>query len=238
MPDSDDAHDERARRTTAMDDHHSDAAADSDAADDEDHDDAAADSDVGDDDAAASTGEVPPVVVDDAERLTHLAREAVDDDEAAAYRADRDAQLDAHDFAARVREDDTGETLVLHPEEWVDDGTIRPERVDDTDRAIELSLSGTDSPDDWQAVDDHNRELVERVRETHGDEHAAVVDALADFASNHYAKPIEALSAAELREFDVDYVTRNAWLDDAALAVLEESVRSALDAAKERVPDW
>jgi hypothetical protein len=238
MPDSDDAHDERARRTTAMDDHHSDAAADSDVADDENPDGAAAESDVADDDAPASAGEVPPVVVDDAERLTHLAREAVDDDEAAAYRADRNAQLDDHDFTARVREDDSGETLVLHPQEWVDDGTIRPERVDDTDRAIELSLSGTDSPDDWQAVDDHNRELAAAVRETHGDRHGAVVDVLADFASNHYAKPIEALSAAELREFEAEYVTRNAWLDDDALAVLEESVRYAFDAAKERVPDW
>jgi hypothetical protein len=232
MPDPDDAHDERARRTTAMDDHHSDAP------DDEDHEDVPADSDVADDDAAASTGEVPAAVVDDVERLTHLAREAVDDDEAAAYRADRDAQLDEHDFTARVREDDSGETLVLHPQEWVDDDTIRPDRVDDTDRAIELSLSGTDSPDDWQAVDDHNRELAATVRDAHGDRHGAVADILADFASNHYAKPIEALSATELREFEAEYVTRNAWLDDDALAVLEESVRYAFDAAKERVPDW
>lgn len=231
MPDPQDAHDdaqdERARRTTAMDDRASDAVEDTDAPDDEGH-----------DDEAASTDEVPEAVVDDAERLTHLAREAVDDDEAAAYRVDRDAQLDAHDFTARVREDDSGATLVMHPQEWVEDDTIRPERIEDTDRAIELSLSGSDSPDDWQAVDDHNRELVARVRDAHGDEHAAVVDALADFASNHYAKPIDDLSATELREFEADYVTRNAWLDDDALAVLEESVRYAFDAARERVPDW
>lgn len=231
MPDPQDAHDdaqdERARRTTAMDDRASDAP-DTGRSDDR-------EDDAG---AATTTEEVPAPVVDDAERLTHLAREAVDDDEAAAYRTDRDAQLDAHDFTARVREDDSGETLVMHPQEWVEDDTIRPERVDDTDRAIELSLSGSDSPDDWQAVDDHNRELVARVRDAHGDEHAAVVDVLADFASNHYAKPIDDLSAAELREFEADYVTRNAWLDDDALAVLEESVRYAFDAAKERVPDW
>lgn len=231
MPDpqdaDDDGQDERARRTTAMDDRASDAPDTGRPGDRED-----------DADAAATTEEVPPPLVDEAERLTHLAREAVDDDEAAAYRADRDAQLDAQEFTARVREDDSGETLVLHPQEWVDDGTIRPERVDDTDRATELSLSGTDSPDDWQAVDDHNRDLVETVREAHGDEHAAIVDVLADFASNHYAKPIDDLSAAELREFEAEYVTRNAWLDDDALAVLEESVRYAFDAAKERVPDW
>jgi len=231
MPDPrdphDDAQEERARRTTAMDDRASDAP---DTGRREDR--------PNDADAAATTEEVPAPVVDDAERLTHLAREAVDDDEAAAYRTDRDARLDAHDFTARVREDDSGETLVLHPQEWVDDGTIRPGRVDDTDRAIELSLSGSDDPDDWQAVDDHNRDLVARVRDAHDDEYAAVVDVLADFASNHYAKPIDDLSAAELREFEGEYVTRNAWLDDDALAVLEESVRYAFDAAEERVPDW
>lgn len=225
MPDSDDAHDahdERARRTTALDDSSSDPSDDS---------------GVGDD-AAARTEAVPAPVVDEAERLTHLAREAVDDDEAAAYRAGRDQRLDAHAFSARVREDESGETLVLHPREWVEDGTIQPDRIEDTDRAIELSLSGTDSPDDWQAVDDHNRDLVEAVRAAHGDVHAANASVLADFAGNHYAKPIESLTAAELREFADDYVTRNAWLDDERTAALEDSVRYAFDAAKERVPDW
>jgi hypothetical protein len=234
----DDAQDERARRTTAMDDRFSDTTdtAAGDATETEADTDSGDAADTGDD--AAPTEEVPPTVVDEAERLTHLAREAADDDEATAYRADRDERLDPHDFTARVREGDSGETLVLHPQEWVDDGTIRPERVDDTDRAVELSLSGTDSPADWQAVDAHNRELVETVREAHGDQYAAVVDVLADFAGNHYAKPIEELSATELGEFETDYVTRNAWLDDDALVVLEESVRYAFDAAKERVPDW
>jgi len=214
MPDSDDAHDERARRTTAMDEPASDAG-------DDEGEETDASVDAPDDDAAATTEEVPPPVVDDTERLTKLAREAVDDDEADAYRTDRDEQLAAHDFTARVREDDSGETLVLHPEEWMTEGMIHPERVDDTDRAIELSLSGTDSPDDWRAVDDHNRDIVRRVRDAHGEPHATAVDVLADFASNHYAKPIDDLSAEELREFRGDYVTRNAWLDDETVAVLE-----------------
>lgn len=183
-------------------------------------------------------GELPGSVVDHAERLTRLAREAVDEDEAAAYRTDREETLAEHGFTARIREDDTGETLVLHPEEWLDDGTIRPDRIEDTSRAVEVSLSGAGDPDEWQDVDDHNRALVESVRENHGDVHAANATVLADFAGNHYAKPIEELTATELREFEAEYVPRNAWLDDEGVAVLRESVRYAFDAAKERVPDW
>jgi len=233
MPDSDDAHDERAARTTAIDDAYDDPAGD---AGRESDDATAAAGDASDD--AASTDELPADVVDDAERLTQLAREAVDEDEAEAYRADRDSTLSAYDFTARVREDDAGETLVFHPAEWVEDGAIHPERVDDTDRAVERSLSGAADPDEWAAVDAHNRELAAAVRDEHGDAHGEVADALVDFASNHYAKPVDDLTADELREFAEDYVTRNAWLDDDAEAVLEESVRYAFDAAKERVPDW
>jgi hypothetical protein len=186
----------------------------------------------------ADTAAVPGDVVADAERLTRLAREAVDHDEAAAYRTDRDDRLGEYDYTARVREDDTGETLVCHPDEWVEDGTIRPDRIDDTSRAIEVALSGTGDPDEWDDIDAHNRDLVERVRDDHGDVHAANVSVLADFAGNHYAKPIDDLTAPELREFENEYVVRNAWLDDDQAAVLEESVHYAFDVAKERVPDW
>ncbi|WP_227131916.1 DUF7108 domain-containing protein [Halorubellus salinus] len=187
---------------------------------------------------AASAGELPGRVVDHADRLTRLAREAVDEDEAAAYRTDREETLAEHGFTARVREDDAGETLVLHPEEWLDDGTIRPDRIEDTDRAVEVSLSGASDPDEWQDVDDHNRALVESVRENHGEVHGTNATVLADFAGNHYAKPIEDLTATELREFETEYVPRNAWLDDDQSTVLRESVRYAFDVAKERVPDW
>lgn len=183
---------------------------------------------------------LPEPVVETAERLTRRARAAVDDDEARAYREDRNDRLAEHGYQARVRddEDDAGETLVLHPAAWVDDGVIRPERVADVDRAVEISLSGPDDPDDWAAVDDHNRELVARVRETHGDAHAATVDALADYAGNHYAKPIEDLTASELRRFRDDYVPRNTWLSDDQLAALEASVQYAFDAADASLPDW
>jgi hypothetical protein len=46
------------------------------------------------------------------------------------------------------------------------------------------------------------------------------------------------LTAAELEEFESEYVRRNAWLTDAQERVLAESVRYAFEVAKERVPDW
>jgi hypothetical protein len=188
-------------------------------------------------DGAETTDEpLPPDVVDEAERLTRLARDAVVDEEVAAYREDRAALLDDHDYTARVREDDTRDVLVLHPDEWVVDDTVRPERIDDLDRGVEVPLSGPGEGDDWEVIDSHNRELVKRVRDEHGDTHAANAAALADFTSNHYAKPIESATREELAEFLNDYYRRNAWPTPEQRSVVEESVRLTFGVADERCP--
>jgi len=178
----------------------------------------------------------PAAVVDEAERLTRLAREATDEDEAAAYREDRDERLSEHDYTARVREDETRDVFVCHPDGWVEDGTIRPDRIEDLDRGIERPLSGPGEGSDWELIEDHNRDLVEAVREDHGDVHAANVSALADFMGNHYARPIESATRAELQEFLEEYYPRNAWPTDEQRAVVKESVCLAFDAADERCP--
>jgi hypothetical protein len=146
--------------------------------------------------------------------LTRRARGAVDDNERAAYLRERDALLADHGYAARVREDDTGETLVCHPEEWIEDGIVQIERVDDTDRAVEVSLSGPAAGDDWDAVEAHNRAVADRVREKYGEIHGANAHAFADFMGNHYAKPLEAATPAEREEFRTEYFPRNAWPSD------------------------
>jgi len=168
--------------------------------------------------------ELPAETIDEAERLTRLARNAVDEAETTVYREQRAALLDEHDYTARVREDDTGDVLVCHPEEWVEDGVIRPERVEDTDRGVEIRLSGPGDPDEWQDVDAENRAVVERVRTEHGDAHAATAEALADFMGNHYAKPIDEATPQELEEFREDYFRRNVWPTEKQRALLEESV--------------
>lgn len=192
--------------------------------------------------------DVPVDVVAEAERLTRLARDADrhDDgtgalgetpdgpDEAAAYRARRDDLLAAHGYACRVREDDG--TLVLHPAEWVEDGEIRVDRIDDTDRAVEVSLSGTGTDEEWADVESHNASLVSAVEERHGPAHAANARALADFMGNHYAKEIERATGEELAEFLAEYYPRNAWPSARERELVEKSVALVFEVAGVPVP--
>ena len=168
--------------------------------------------------------DLPDEVVDEAERLTRLARRVGDPTEAAAYEADRDRLLDEYGFVARVREAD--DTLVCHPAEWLDDGVVRTDRVNDTGRAAEVSLSGPGT-DPWDEVETHNAAVVARVREAADDgatAHAANARALADFAGNHYAKRVDDLTVEEVTEFHTEYYPRNAWPSDRQRSLLERSL--------------
>ena len=179
--------------------------------------------------------ELPTDVIDEAELLTRHARRAVDPNEAAAYRDRRASILSDHGFRARVREEGR-DTLVLYPDEWVEDGTVQPERIEYIDRGIERPLEGPGEADEWAVVEEHNRELAETVADTRGEVHGANADALADFASNHYAKPIEDLTGAELEEFLAEYFPRNAWPTDDQQAVVEQSVRLTYQVADQPLP--
>ncbi|MEZ3144666.1 rnhA operon protein [Halobaculum sp. MBLA0143] len=180
----------------------------------------------------ADTGsdELPADLVQDCRRLTRLARRATDDDEATAYRTDRDERLADHGFVSRVRE--TDDTLVVYPSEWVDDdGTVDTTNVSDTDRAYELLLSGAGDPDEWDRVEEHNAEVVTAVGAEHGSTHRRNARAFADFVGNHYAKRVETATAAEVEEFLTEYYPRNAWPTERQRAVVRESVRYVFDAA-------
>lgn len=190
-------------------------------------------------DADGSGGDELPVdAVDEAERLTRLARRATDDAESRAYERRRDDLLADHAFTARIRTDDGDDVLVLHPAEWHDDeaGVIRTERIEDTSRAFEVPLEGPGDPDDWDEIDAHNRELVERVRDDHGDVHGDNAAALADFGGNHYAKRLEELTDAELEEFRTDYFVRNAWPSAEQRAAIGESIVLVYETADTPVP--
>jgi hypothetical protein len=197
-------------------------------------------------DVETEDGRVPDVPVDavaEVERLTRLARNAADradatgamgerldgPDEPTFYLEKRDALLAAHGYTSRLRESD--DTLVLYPEEWVEDGTVQFDRIDDTDRAVECSLSGPGNEDDWADVEAHNAALVASVEEEHGPEHAANARAFADFMGNHYAKEAERATGAEVREFLRDYFPRNAWPSEAETSLVEVSVRKMFEAA-------
>lgn len=175
----------------------------------------------GDEPDQKAPGDLPADVREEARRLTRLARAASDDREATAYREDRDERLAAYGYTARVRDDDT---LVCYPAEWIEDGEVVLDRVENTDRGYELALSGAGDPDDWAAVERHNASVVEEIGTEYGDPHRGNVRAFADFMGNHYARPVESASAAELREFITEYYPRNVWLDEEARAVLESSL--------------
>ncbi len=186
----------------------------------------------------AEEGELPEETVDEAERLTRLARTAVDENERDAHREKRADILGAHEFTARIREDEDGDVLVLHPEEWLEDGTIRTDRIQDVSRAVEIPLEGTGDPDDWSELDAENRRLVEAVREEHGDVHGDNAAAFADFMGNHYARPIASATADEIAEFLTEYFVRNAWPSENQRAVVDESIRLVFETADEPVPEF
>ena len=180
--------------------------------------------------------DLPEGVADEAERLTRLVRTVPSEDEREAYRERRHDLLADYGFTARIREAD--DTLVCHPAEWVEDGEVQLERVEDTGRAVERSLSGAGDPDDWEVIARHNDRVVERVA-ARGDVHGANARAFADFMSNHYARPVESATDEEREEFRTEYFVRNAWPTDEQRAAIERSLSlvfeeaAALDAADE-----
>jgi len=102
-------------------------------------------------------------------------------------------------------------------------------RVEDVDRGIERPLSGPGEADDWQTVDEHNSEIVDRVEAEHGEVHGRNAAAFAEFMSNHYARAIESATDEEKEEFLTEYFPRNAWPTDDQQAVVEQSVRLAIE---------
>jgi hypothetical protein len=189
------------------------------------------------DDSRAERGGLPDEAVDEAERLTRLARRAADENEAAAYEDRRRTILDEYGFTARVREED--ETLVCYPSEWVEDGVVRIERIDDVERGVERPL-GTDAgdEDEYDAVEAHNSSVVEAVGEAHGPVHAANARAFADFMSNHYVRRVESASSEEIREFLAEYYPRNAWPSEDQSSVVGESLERVFEVAGADVPEF
>lgn len=181
--------------------------------------------------------ELPEAVIEDAIRLTRLARAAVDENEAAAYRTERDEKLAAFEFTARVRDEPTGAVLVCYPAEWMDNGTVQLEAIEDQSRAVERTLAGPDHGQAFEEVDTHNRDLVAAVRERDGDAHAANAAAFADFMGNYYVRPMESASAAEVIEFLTEYYPRNVWPSREQQAIVEDSLRRVFEVAGQQPPE-
>jgi hypothetical protein len=180
----------------------------------------------------ANEDPLPADVIDRAVTLTRHARAAVDENERNAYLEARSDILAEHGYEARVRTGDTGETLILHPKEWIDEGTAQLDRIDDTNRAIERSLSGPGTGENWAEIDEHNQKIAAMVGERHGEIHGETATAFAAFMSNHYSKTIEEATPAEREEFKTEYFPRNAWPTDEQREQLDRSMQLIFRTAK------
>ena len=186
--------------------------------------------------------DIPEDAVAEAERLTRLARAAEGEGntgaagdalaDADAYRERREDLVADHDYESRIREED--DTLVLYPEEWLEEGVVQFDRVEETERAVEIPLSGAGDPEQWQDVADHNEALAEVVADEYGEAHGANARAFAVFASNHYAKEVERVTSEEVEEFLTEYYPRNAWPSEAEASLVEESVEKVRALAERR----
>ncbi|MES3160221.1 MAG: hypothetical protein PPP55_01455 [Halorubrum sp.] len=166
--------------------------------------------------------DIPAEVVDEAERLTRLARETADSEAAAHYRERRDELVTDHDYTPRLREDD--DTLVLYPEEWMASGTVQLDRIETTDRAVEVSLSGPGDADHYRAVAAYNDAVAEAVAERADEVHAATARSFAAFMSNHYVRRVDDASPTVRAEFREEYLPRNGWPTEKQLDRVEESL--------------
>jgi hypothetical protein len=194
--------------------------------------------------------DIPEDAVREAERLTRLARAAERREpggqagaterpadapsEADVYRERRAELVGVHEYESRIRAED--DTLVLYPQEWLADGVVQFDRIEETDRAVEVSLSGAGDPEQWRDVADHNEALADAVAEEHGETHGANARAFAAFMSNHYAKEIERATADEVTEFLEEYYPRNSWPSETEAALVEESVKKLFSVADTKRP--
>ena len=179
----------------------------------------------GERDADADDDRVPDVpadTVDEAERLTRLARRTEDDAAAAFYRERRDELVTDHDYVPRLREED--DTLVLYPDEWMDDGTVQLDRIETTDRAVEVSLSGPGDAGRYREIAAYNDAVADAVADAHDAVHADTARSFAAFMSNHYVRAVDDATADMRAEFREEYFPRNGWPTDEQLAVVDESL--------------
>jgi len=174
--------------------------------------------------------QLPTPVIEDALRLTRWAHR-VDGEEAAQYRDRRDRLLDAHGYTARVRGDDDPPTVVLHPADWLVDGTVQLDRIEDTDDAIERPLTGGGTAD-YDAAAAANEAIVATVAATAAPVHADTAAAFATFMENHRARRLDTATADDIREFLEEYFPRNAWPTDDQERVVCRSLRYTLEAAR------
>lgn len=173
---------------------------------------------------------LPTDVIEEATRLTRLANRTDDRSEEHRHYTNRRAELlDPYEYTTHIREDPEP-TIVFHPTDWVTDGTVDTDAIDDTDNAIERPLTGGE-PQEYDTVAPHNQSIVDAVTDTHGDPHASNAAAFATFMNNHRSRRIETATATDITEFLDEYYPRNTWPTDEQRATICRSLRYTLATA-------
>ncbi len=145
-------------------------------------------------------------------------------EEAARLRARREALLEEFGFTSRIRDEDERAVLVCYPSEWIVEGTIDREAIDDIDRAVELPIDGPVDPESWSALATDNQKLAKQVHTHHGPIHGNNADAFVVFMNNHRARPVRSATSDDIEEFLTEYYPRNAWANEDERAVVEDSL--------------
>lgn len=188
--------------------------------------------------------QLPQDVIEEAMRLTRLARRAPETvpegsagngtslSEAETYREARDDLLADHDYTARVRTEDDDPILVCYPVEWVSDGTVDLDAIENTDRAVERRLDGTGVEAEYDTVADHNERIASAVGNEYGSPHGETATAFATFMANHRVRRLESATADDIQEFVTEYFPRNCWPSTAQRRVIHRSLRLTLLTAR------
>lgn len=154
-----------------------------------------------------------------------LTREALAGDEEAAR--EREELVRRHGFRARYREDDR--VLVLYPEDWLEDGEVVLDEVEEVERAMEVDLEGEI---EWSEARRKNEEVLGEFEDRFGDSHAFNARAFMEYLENHYSTSIHEASDRLVEEFLSEYYPRNVWPPEEAEDCVEESVELLLETAE------
>lgn len=157
-----------------------------------------------------------PDWVKEAARLTRVALAGGED---ALQRRDEIAA--EHGYEARVRDDGT---LVLHPDDWLDENSVVDMEKFDAEEAYEVPLDGGG----YEEAYEKNERLLREFEKDADDADLFNARAFVEYCENHHAVAVENASEEHVRGFLDDYYVRNVWADDEAEERVEESLRSLL----------
>jgi len=164
-----------------------------------------------------------PVWVEEAARLTRVALSG-DERRRKEAREERDELAAERGYRAWVRDDST---LVLHPEEWLNDDGVVDMEAFDADEAYEVPLDGGGFEEARAA----NDALLEGFEKDASEQDVFNARAFAEFCENHHATAVKNVSEKHVREFLEEYYVRNVWAPEDAEERVEESLRLLLSEA-------